>query len=447
MECAKHLRFIQFSLVTTCAAIWVAASLTSPRVDRAVRDLRAICSISASWDDRWLETEGRKLAEDKGPQISDSLVGFDVSFGSWNSRLTFNELVLPVILLPGRGSFAARVLTPPPPGDNGAARFKCPQTLHDFEVFWDELNQPLMQSTYTHPADSGVAAVMLQDPDPSFVFSTARSTSAPIADQPREQPEKTLWRQRVMSSADLSSWMLQLMIDPSMRGRVMTRLEAFEPCNSAYYAYGEFHTPQTVGWLAVPCCPVTTQYLTSAQQLFNRRYLVDFPEGVFEESFESLSELTRGYRNKELTALQPIIQSETSSSEGNIQLFGVSLPSYGIVKLGALVILAIHLYLVIHLWELARFPGDISRPSEIGWIGLYRGWLARSVTIVSSSALPSMVVCAMIYRGTFFHLDSVWGTWLTNALAISISLALSAATIYFLTRLWRQTQAAYLPRA
>jgi hypothetical protein len=116
--------------------------------------------------------------------------------------------------------------------------------------------------------------------------------------------------------------------------------------------------------------------------------------------------------------------------EETLEIFSVKVPVARLNSWGILILLAVQLYLLIHLGSFTAVWGPYAArhgAPYFSWVGLYRGRVARLVTTASICALPAAVVATLSWRELWVREAASGLRW--AAVAVAALLALLA---------WRQ---------
>jgi hypothetical protein len=134
------------------------------------------------------------------------------------------------------------------------------------------------------------------------------------------------------------------------------------------------------------------QYVPFFPQDVLRAKFADLPQGKFSEAFADLNELTNGLQSDKIDELQDwlSIQQSQHNSE-SFEAFGVHFPASATVAWGTVVVLAIQIYLLLHLRELAPKLTSEDPGLDVPWVGLYRWYVSRLMMTVSL-VLPAFTI-------------------------------------------------------
>ena len=114
--------------------------------------------------------------------------------------------------------------------------------------------------------------------------------------------------------------------------------------------------------------------------------------GTFDYTFHELGDLTSEFQDLTLEKIEAILRGQKDKSTENVEVAGIKVPASALRSGGALLLLGMQVYFLLHLRELLKRITKRSKAWNVAWIGLYSGLFAQSVTIFSASALPTTTV-------------------------------------------------------
>jgi hypothetical protein len=118
----------------------------------------------------------------------------------------------------------------------------------------------------------------------------------------------------------------------------------------------------------------------------------DLPQGKFSEAFADLNDLTNGLQSDEINELQAWLSNQQSQhSSESFEAFGVRFPASATVGWGTVVVLAVQIYLLLHLRELAPRLTSDDPGLDVPWVGLYR-WGVSRLMMIASLLLPAFTI-------------------------------------------------------
>jgi hypothetical protein len=111
------------------------------------------------------------------------------------------------------------------------------------------------------------------------------------------------------------------------------------------------------------------EYVPFFPQEMLRTKFPDLPQGKFSEAFADLNELTNGLQSDKIDELQAWLASQQAQhSSESFEAFGVRFPADATVVWGTVVVLAVQIYLLLHLRELTpRLASDDPAWPCHGW--------------------------------------------------------------------------------
>ena len=119
--------------------------------------------------------------------------------------------------------------------------------------------------------------------------------------------------------------------------------------------------------------------------------------GTYDENFGDLEFHTKGLESLKLSQVIAYLRQRYQNDNQQIQLFGVQVPQTTISQWGLLTLVACQTYLLLHLNQAIEFWRQ--RKTSFPWIALYRGRLARIVSLLSVTALPLAAAVALSVQG------------------------------------------------
>jgi hypothetical protein len=162
------------------------------------------------------------------------------------------------------------------------------------------------------------------------------------------------------------------------------------------------------------------------EHLASKNLKVSWPFGSFEYTFPELNRLTADYQDLSLDKIQAILRTQKLTSVESIEVIGIKLAVEAVRSGGALLILGVQLYFLLHLREFVRRISPESEAREAAWIGLYPGTLAVAAFWFSAFILPSIAVLVLFLP----MLDPAVTKWMfslySSLLMISILISYSS---------------------
>lgn len=147
---------------------------------------------------------------------------------------------------------------------------------------------------------------------------------------------------------------------------------------------------------------------------------------TFDERWPSLAAATAMLGSQPLTEIGRMLRQSVDRQEERVKVFGASLPLRGLAGWGAPVVVAIQLYLLLHLLQLCRIAGIVHAIPLVPWIAIYPETGARLFTTISVIALPFATIGALLIRTD--SLSSALGAWLWFLWIISM--LISSQTLF-----------------
>jgi hypothetical protein len=134
------------------------------------------------------------------------------------------------------------------------------------------------------------------------------------------------------------------------------------------------------------------QYVPFFPQDALRAKFPDLPQGMFSEAFADLNELTNGLQRDDIDELQAWLSNQQSQhSSESFEAFGVRFPASATVAWGTVIVLAVQIYLLLHLRELAPRLTSDDPGLDVPWVGLYR-WSVSRLMMTASLLLPAFTI-------------------------------------------------------
>jgi hypothetical protein len=102
--------------------------------------------------------------------------------------------------------------------------------------------------------------------------------------------------------------------------------------------------------------------------LIKKLPMYSWNDADFNETFRELDQMTAGFQDLDFQHLQKILHLQENTSKEGLEVFGVKIPTESTTRWGIILIIAIQLYLWLHLREY-RHRGIMAPP--VAWIGSY----------------------------------------------------------------------------
>lgn len=116
--------------------------------------------------------------------------------------------------------------------------------------------------------------------------------------------------------------------------------------------------------------------------------------GKFEDTFPELYELMKTDRQMRFEDVERHLQSELQHqrSSEKVEVLGLKFREGDLATWGAIFIVVVQIYFVIHLRELSKRLQATDEIPKVAWIGLYPDCIARTVSLFTASLLPVLVL-------------------------------------------------------
>jgi hypothetical protein len=395
-----HLRLVHFSLLVTCLALLVAATSAPPYImENAYRQAQEIAARVGDpryWllDELSLNRQIREIYQKAPLAFSDGVSTFRVddsflTYVGYSSLMADNVPQLSAVEEIGSAY-----------GEPGISF----GTLKDFVEFWNRLaklrNVPFVQGWERD------AALLELDPSHKVDMRVVeRKEGKDIHVLEAKFDGAGPRRQLVIS------------VSPEYRGQI-------QPIRT-------IRVPVTVGRI-----DYQAEFISSIG--------VQWPPGRFSESFADLSRFSKGLESLNYTDLRDHLQKLVSEVGPPMQVLGVSIPVRSFRVMGPLVLLAVQLYLYLHIRRLRTVSLDPTVIERFAWIGVYEGWLSRLPFTLSITALPVLAAYIIANHG---GLDMVIlpaaGTLLANLLT-GCTVLIAIGTFFEMFPGARQTSGAFV---
>ena len=121
--------------------------------------------------------------------------------------------------------------------------------------------------------------------------------------------------------------------------------------------------------------------------------------GSFGHSFPNLDGLAANFGDFDFNKLDVALKDLQNRTGESFEAFGIKIPAEATARWGILVILAVQLYLWLHLFELKQKLQPDDPGWEVAFIGMYSSLPSRVVYFVSSCLLPVAAIVALGMKG------------------------------------------------
>lgn len=372
----EHVRTVHFSLVAACFGLLVLVQTKPKDLITAREQLQSIQRVICKWDDHWVDSLIESDTEHRmQPPEQNSFKSHFIQVSTQGQERFY---ALYPYQFDQRAQQRWRARYGNTQTDVAGIAYKAwlqapPKTLEDFRERWDQVSAglPLLR----------VDTFVLQQ---GIIVSEQRPWKwelIPIRDAPCPN-------QRCFTAT-----LRQL--SPEQQEQSMVSAAAKQTADFAYT--DRFSDRQLV--IPVRASPL----FVKPQDMF---FLQSKPEnssyGSFSEVFGALDEVTTGRQKTLLADLDMQLKDELALAKSeSLQVFGITIPAAIAAFWGTLTILALQIYLWVHLYELApklkpRDPG-----SNIAWIGLYQSQRARLLFKVSSIFFPVLTIAFVAWKTEF----------------------------------------------
>ena len=485
-----HLRFVHSTITTTCLALITAALLTRERdVERAYDDIGAIVNLTKEWtrNPRWLEDyaatyvlphlgEYDLLSAALHPVVpatasaDSSALGWlpvSVQVGSKTSHMQAYVFGRAWTLRSPR-PFAAE----PPDGSYWLAtsivEMTPPRTLADFVRTWNDFAEPhcayVIEPPYTAQEINSPEHYYSKQLSDGRRFDYALNYSGHVSEKLAKGIHLRLLPTILSPAAEWKT--MQVSIPPTFRlfarpAEIDTSISRCDPLASQLhvlkgdievsltYSDGR-HSFQHKTDMSLEC-PLTTRVISlNAQSELKRMAGSNWTLGPFDRSFPELNRLTELYQSVTLGNVREILFRFRGESRETFTIWGVGVRGVLVRAIGITVLIALQIYLILHLHVLA----NRITPSDLGlhypWIGLHKSPWSRLAYVLSAMLLPTLVVTGLaanqVSISRTFH-ETPSGPTTEGAViqvaaligAVLVSGALAAIAFYAARRTWQAT--------
>jgi hypothetical protein len=127
----------------------------------------------------------------------------------------------------------------------------------------------------------------------------------------------------------------------------------------------------------------------------------DWLHGSFDTAFRQLDEFTTDYQGFDIDSIEPVLRAEEQRGGESFEVAGIKFPAERTPIWGAIVVLAIQVYLWIHLRQLSPKLKPKDPGWDVAWIGVYTSLSARVVMFLTTVLLPAVVVLGLVMHWSF----------------------------------------------
>lgn len=158
----------------------------------------------------------------------------------------------------------------------------------------------------------------------------------------------------------------------------------------------------------------------------------------FEAIYPELAKAASSTSELAFSTVEDLLLTELRQEEETLDLFGARVPAHAFAAWGAPVLIAIQLYLLLHLRQLIRLVPAPRQIPQHPWVAIYNDNAARWLTGLSAVLLPPAVISTLLIRG------EVWRdvpTFYVLVALLVLSCSLAWLTFVQLLVLWRMPMA------
>lgn len=422
----EHIRTVHFTLVVISFALLVGSSLSrATTTRRALTQLESIDRVVAKWDSEWLNERLKEWNADivpdsilfvrKSPQRRQGVVirvGHAWSPADKSDYAKFDES-----------------------GDPHDFDFERPARLIDFQRLWNRLDSLRIVYLTASPKEGVLLYNSEEEPDREGVFSDRyeRFEVVQILDDTAVGDFGTspLELYAEMVAGDYREWVNEISL-----GKIKPETVRLQDTASRWV----LRSGSNVLVVIAPV-PIVEPATLRLQREFADSFRLDWIPGSFSRTFPELAIVSANLSDLTLGKIDTILRGELERSDESVEVFGARIPAEELARWGGPVLFVVQLYLFLHLAALASRLGPADPAWETPWIGLYKGWLPRSLTVLSCVVFPVIVFGVLVFQQrrhpwtvTFWLAFGIllFGLWLAWALAhqlLALWNALPAAKI------------------
>lgn len=450
-----HLRTIHFSLLVACVGLYILVSAGRPEeIDLARSQLSEIITVIDRWQPGWVENAALEVGNEL-PALESSA---DRAAGPIRLRIDQSWTLLPLpqglldLATPGteidpldRDGPLWSALAEPKRRDAQFApqrrttfvpkivplQLPAPQTLRDFESFWNALGRVTLSLTaaggifpVTLGPRLGEFGVLPYGETPPAGDITVSLRLEPIADVEQE----ALWRDRVEHEWDpryhfvgyfdlAADGVASLLENPSFAQSVSPQA----------FARPDFKRTQPAS-ISMAAQVDTREF--DAQAAFIRHFGLDWRAGSYALNFPELSAVAESNDDLYFDKVTAFIESKARQSEGEVAIFGFSVPAAMVSSWGVPIVLVAQLYFLLHLRSLRQSLMMGARSELAPWIGVYEDRFARGVAVASAFVLPPVTVVVVVAPEVTVR--PVW------SIGVMTSCLLGLVSFAILRKVWRE---------
>jgi hypothetical protein len=140
--------------------------------------------------------------------------------------------------------------------------------------------------------------------------------------------------------------------------------------------------------------------------------------GQFSVAFKALNDATVSIQDKSFEAIALTLQEQASKPKSDeFEVFGVKWPVEKATRWGILLIVAIQLYLWVHLHELSPRLKFDDAGWDVAWVGVYRSLPSKILFVASTVLLPLLTIAALANNALREANSLVWGIYIGSFVA------------------------------
>ena len=165
-------------------------------------------------------------------------------------------------------------------------------------------------------------------------------------------------------------------------------------------------------------------------------------EAPFSSQFPELNAYIDKYPDLLFSSLALVLQDLKASGQDYFQMFGLRIPSIYLTYFGFGAIMVLSLELLLHLGDIRHVISCGRWTCDIGWVGIYRGFMSKVTTIASVVVLP-WAMC--IYLLLISITESTWK--ISNSVLAVLLVVQSVMAIYLLVqiiKIWKTLNYRYV---
>jgi len=186
-----------------------------------------------------------------------------------------------------------------------------------------------------------------------------------------------------------------------------------------------FHPAKLKSVTSVPKIHVDLRPFTVNDQYLSKLFFSPERKGDFVTAFPELNDYSRDIRLLDIDQAVHDIESLPSSNEQNLSVLGFSIALSQVSTWGALVLLGVQVYFLIHLRELVARIELNAEGWNVAWIGIYENKLSATVAFMSACLLPVAAACVLAVQE---YLAGQKWLFATSLLVVIASFGIAALT-------------------